>query len=328
MNHSIDDFWRQRLAGIIRPQNAPSLPGWGTQLLPNPSFVEADLRLRPDFDDTSAPIRLVAPPGAVWKSTLAKEIAAQTGAAYLDLANADTVAGNYLTGGLVKNDLLALWREDKMTVLIDALDEARLRVTQDSFEDFLRDIKVLSLGRKLPTVLFGRVGIVEEAWLALSEHDVKAPIFDIDFFDTPRAERFVMAALNQLATQGRYESLAARLAAHQSVYQAASTTFVHELADVSASDGARFAGYAPVLEAVATDLAAITNPANLTESVNETMKKQVLRNLSQNILDREARKMREQLDSVSSEVKSTLYSAKEQLGPVDIHLKAIAVAAR
>ena len=313
MNYSIDDFWKSKLDGVTKPQTAPNLPGWQTQPSPNPWFVEPDLRLRPDFGDLAAPIWMVAAPGAVGKSTLAKEIAAQTGAAYLDLAKADTVAGNYLTGGLVKNNLLGLWQNNEITVFIDALDEARLRVTQDSFEDFLGDVKGLSIGRSLPTILFGRVGIVEEAWLTLSEHGVNPPVFDIEFFDPPRAERFVMAVLNRLATEDRYERLAARLTAHRSVYQDASATFVSELAKVSASDGARFAGYAPVLEAVATDLAALSNPANLTEAVNVTMAQQVLRHLTDNILNRETDKIRNQLESVSANTKSTLYTPKEQL---------------
>lgn len=45
---------------------------------------------------------MIAAPGAVGKSTLAREICAATNAVYLDLSAAATVAGNYLVGGLVK----------------------------------------------------------------------------------------------------------------------------------------------------------------------------------------------------------------------------------
>jgi hypothetical protein len=44
-------------------------------------------------------------------------------------------------------------------ILIDALDEARLRVTQEAFEAFLRDVDQLSR-RSMPTVLFGRTGAI------------------------------------------------------------------------------------------------------------------------------------------------------------------------
>src|SRR5437660_12598946 len=140
MSYTLDDLWVPRLRGVVRPSVKPDLPGWSTEAVPNPSFVEAALHLRAGYDDLTSPVWFVAAPGAVGKSTLAKEISARTGATYLDLAKADTVAGNYLTGGLVKNKLLTAWQQDKTAILIDALDEARLRVTQQSFDDFLNDV--------------------------------------------------------------------------------------------------------------------------------------------------------------------------------------------
>jgi len=67
------------------------------------------------------------------------------------------------------------------------------------------------------------------------------------------------------------------------------------------------------LEAVATDLAAVANPSTLTDAVNQTMTKQILRHLTDNILDREADKMRDQLDSISRPTRLTLFSPLEQL---------------
>lgn len=313
MTYSIADFWKIRLGSITGSVMASKLPGWEAQLPSNPSFVEADLHLRAGFEDLSVPIWLVAAPGAVGKSTLAREISAQTGAAYLDLAKAATVAGNYLTGGLVKSNFLSLWQKNQTTVLIDALDEARLRVTQNSFEDFLCDVKGLSVTRTLPTILFGRVGIIEEAWSILAENGLNCPIFDIDFFDSIRAERFVIAVLERLATEGRYRHLATSLSAHRSVYKNVAKTFIERLSQISLSEGNRFAGYAPVLEAVATDLAAVRNPANLQDSVTDTLTNQVLAHLSDNILDREATKVRAQLGDFSMGLRAALYTPNEQL---------------
>lgn len=90
MHYTIDSFWIRRLDGVVRPTAALTLPGWSVETSPNPWFVEADLLLRDGFNDLAAPIWFVAAPGAVGKSTLAKEISARTGAVYLDLANADT----------------------------------------------------------------------------------------------------------------------------------------------------------------------------------------------------------------------------------------------
>ena len=314
MTHTIDDFWKARLPGLVRPTAAQMLRGWSIENAPNPSFVEADLNLRDGFDDLTAPIWFVAAPGAVGKSTLAKEISARTGAVYLDLAKADTVAGNYLTGGLVKNHLLGDWQENKSAVLIDALDEARLRVTQKSFQDFLKDVETLSAGRSLPTVLFGRVGIIEEAWLILSESGLNAPIFDIDFFNQQQAVKFIVAALHRLAAKTENNALRGSLAAHLGVYEAALTNFVTGLRGTTKTDDTRFAGYAPVLEAVATVLAGVTNPARLNETVQEAMEGEVLRQLTDQILNREAMKLRDQLPPIiPRNVKHRLYDRAEQL---------------
>jgi len=314
MSYTIENFWISRLAGVVPAQSKPTLAGWAIESTLNPSFVEADLSLRSGYDDLNVPIWLVAAPGAVGKSTLAKEISARSGAVYLDLAKADTVAGNYLTGGLVKNGLLASWQAQKTTILIDALDEARLRVTQSSFLDFLNDVAGLALKRMVPTVFFGRVGIIEEAWVVLSDTGLNCPVFDIDFFDTPRANQFVVATMDRLAKKAGYEAFAASLATHSSVYHEAAARFVKGLEQASGADGNRFAGYAPVLEAVATVLAGVMNPSRLDETVEQTMRGHILQQLASEILEREATKLRAQLpDVIPANVKEKLYTPDEQL---------------
>jgi hypothetical protein len=163
MTYDIAGFWMQSLRGLLRPPSHPSLPGWSIEAAPNTSFVEADLNLRDGYNHLGTPIWFVAAPGAVGKSTLAKAISAHTGAVYLDLAKAETVAGNYLTGGLVKNRLLDACEANQSTLLIDALDEARLRVTQSSFEDFLKDAETLVRGRTLPAV-FASVSLMKPGY--------------------------------------------------------------------------------------------------------------------------------------------------------------------
>jgi hypothetical protein len=315
MDFSIAEFWESRFRAVDPIQSHPRLPGWSFDIPPNPSFVEAELRLRPDCSDLSAPIWLVAAPGAVGKSTLAREICAQTHAMYLDLSRADTVAGNYLTGGLVKNDVFSQWREGRTSVLIDALDEARLRVTEQSFEDFLDDIKSSAEGRETPVVLLGRLGIIDEVLLILQlKYDLSCPVFDIDFFDQDRAGQFVISTLDRLATLDRFPRLRSSIRSHRATYEKTAKAFVKALADVAATDGTRFAGYAPVLEAVATVLAVEPNPMHLDDTVQEILRERVLHDLTNKILEREATKLQDQLpELVPSEVRRTLYSTSEQL---------------
>lgn len=314
MSYDIESFWKRKLASA-QELPALSLPGWETQNRPYEGFVEAELLPREEHTSTGAPIWLVSAPGAVGKSTLAKQIAAETGSIYLDLSQAATVAGNYLTGGLVNNGIFEVWQADRCTVLIDALDEARLRVTQDSFEHFLTDVYQRSNGRGLPTVLFGRVGIVDEAWLILQDYaEIDCPILDIQFFDTSRAISFVEKNLDSLAKTPRYSDLRAPLQKHRGMYKQAATQIIYKIEDVTRHDGSQFAGYAPVLEAVARVIASETNPASLNQAVSEELKKEVLRSLSEQIMDREATKVRHQLpDEISGDMRSQLYTPDEQV---------------
>lgn len=314
MSYTIAGFWTQRLERVVRPKELLKLPGWSIELQPNPWFVEAELGLREGLNELRSPIWLVAAPGAVGKSTLAKEISARTGAIYLDLAKADTVAGNYITGGLVKNDLLELWRAERSALLIDALDEARLRVTQKSFEDFLADVVSQATGRMTPTVLFGRVAIIEEAWTILAERDLECPIFDIALFDAAKARQFVVSALHRLAQKPGNSGLAKALLGHKSVYESAAALFVDGLEKLATLDGTRFAGYAPVLEAVATVLATVSNPARLSSAVEETLQGRVLHDIAHRILSREATKLRDALPAeIPDSARGKLYGDEEQL---------------
>lgn len=134
MDYTIDGFWKARFSSIEKIQHFAVKPGWSDANRRLEAFEEAGLSLRPDYDDLQQPVWLIAAPGAVGKSTLAQQLCAATGAIYLDLAVADTVGGNYITGGLVHTNALVAWQAGQTTLVIDALDEARLRVTQQAFE--------------------------------------------------------------------------------------------------------------------------------------------------------------------------------------------------
>lgn len=322
MSYSINQFWRPRFSTVLAQAPSTALPGWSTEPEQSPAFVEASLSLRQDFSDLSQSVWLVAAPGAVGKSTLAKEICAATNAVYLDLAASTTVAGNYLVGGLVKAGLWGAWQAEQSTLFVDALDEARLRVTQSSFEDFLADVANVAGKRGIPIVLLGRVGIVEEAWSILNEKSgLNPPIFDIELFQPERAKTFVQAAIERLAratdsttSKRTYPHLEGTLAAHRSVYEKAAESLVDHLTAETSADGRQFAGYAPVLEAVATVIASETNPAKIDEAIELIFKGQVLGRVTSEVMVREAGKLSSQLAATVSGVNAAgLYDGEEQL---------------
>ncbi len=314
MLYSIENFWRQKLTSIQAPTSPPTSSGWSVIERGDESYVEADLSLRNDSGSLSSSVWLIAAPGAVGKSTLAKEICAASGAVYVDLAQASAVGGSYVVGGLVQNGLLSDWQLGRTTLVIDALDEARLRVTQTAFEDFLADVASIAHKRSLPLVLIGRVVIVEECWAILSDNGLDCPIFDIELFDAKRAVAFVVASLTKLASND-YPDLKQPLETHSGKYRQAVETLVDRLANASMHDGGRFVGYAPVLEAVAKVIAGETNPSQVKPSALRILEGRILERLVSEILQRESKKLVDQLKAsgLNFPINATVYGETEQL---------------
>lgn len=322
LDYSIEKFWRPRFASVVAQSPSAKLAGWSPAVEHSSSFVEASLSLREEFNDLSQSVWMIAAPGAVGKSTLAREICASTKSVYLDLATAATVAGNYLVGGLVNAGLWSAWKEGESTLLIDALDEARLRVTQSSFEDFMADVANIAANRGVPVVLLGRVGIVEEAWAILNDRSaLNPPIFDIELFHADRAKAFVLATLKRLSLATEVDSdrkvyphLLAALNAHAQVYDHAAQFLVDHLAGATSADGRQFAGYAPVLEAVATVIASESNPARIGDAMKTILQGQVLGRVTSEVMIRESGKLTAQLsESLPGLNTVDLYSPEEQL---------------
>lgn len=326
MSFSINDFWVQRFAGVRR-QQISALPGWDASPPVDEAYVPARLSLRSDFNDLSQSVWLIAAPGAVGKSALAKQICGATGAVYLDLASAATVAGNYMIGGLFYTNLHQAWMNGATAIVIDALDEARLRVTQSGFEAFLADVAQVSKLGKFPLIVLGRVGIIEEAWAILCENaSVSAPIFDIELFSKAEGETFVLAQLKKMATMSSaygvlgYPALGGLLDAHESVYKRVAAKVIEGIAKLSAQDGNRFIGYAPVLHAVAKVIAAEENPARIDAQVDRILNGPVLLNLTDEILSREKGKLVAQVGQIAGPVHGALYEPSEQLDRLACHL--------
>ena len=195
---TIEEFWTQRL---ITSHAEPIRQTKGWQLVSESAgiFKEAPLDLSDEFTSEFSPLAspmiLVSAPGAVGKTTLAKQIAYRTGAIYIDLAQSEPVGGHTLSGGLVRAGVYDRWQAGTTTVLVDGLDEGRLRVTQEAFEAFLDDVLELSVKRTLPTVLFGRSGSIQDAWFILAASGVEVPVLEIGYFGIEDAIEFATAKL-------------------------------------------------------------------------------------------------------------------------------------
>jgi hypothetical protein len=303
-SYTIEEFWKRQLGGIV-PAPSELIKGWSglTELLQ--TFTEAPLTLNNDLSSTTpetAAVLLISAPGAVGKTTLAKQIAAETGAVYIDLAAADPVGGNTISGGLAKSGLYDSWRAEKTTLLIDGLDEARLRVTQEAFEAFLVDLADLTRGRRIPAALFGRTGAIQDSWIPLQEQAANFAILEIGFYDPTQSREFAKANLAGRAGES----------AHRDVQIKAVELLLSRLREEAATDGDRFSGYAPVLQAVVERVVAEDNPAGLIAQIEKGERPVTLQTVVAAILDRERSKLTTLPLHESSAIKR-LYSPEEQL---------------
>jgi hypothetical protein len=239
-DHTIQNFWSPRLP-VQRMPSANLIDGWSFVDRGLATFKEAPLglsaELNSDADPFKSPVLLVSAPGAVGKSTLARQVSFETGAVYVDLAASEPVGSNTLVGGLVKSGRYDGWQADNVGVLIDGRDEARLRVTQEAFEAFLRDIDQLSNGRSVPTALFGRTGAIQDAWLVLHN----AAVLEIGYYGREAAVDFAEALLPAERPNSP----------HAATERKSIEILLSRLREQTEIDGDRFAGYAPVLQAVA-----------------------------------------------------------------------------
>jgi hypothetical protein len=300
-DYTIQDFWQLRLP-VQRMTSASLIDGWSFVAEGLPTFKEAPLSLSEELsvgaNPFASPVLLISAPGAVGKSTLARQIAFETGAVYVDLAKAEPVGSNTLVGGLVKSGLYESWQTNNVGILIDGLDEARLRVTQEAFEAFLRDVDQLSRARSVPITLFGRTGAIQDAWVILND----AAVLEIGYYGPEAAAEFTEAVLRASRPD----------TSHLATERKAIEQILTRLREQTEIDGDRFVGYAPVLQAVAKRVLDEPNASALvalTEAGNQPV---TLNTVVSAILDRERGKLAT-LQLSDPHIAKKLYSANEQL---------------
>ena len=311
VHYTIEGFWIPLLGKSSSVKSHSLVKGWSFEDRGLKTFKEAPLtqsteQFGGDADPTRSPIILVSAPGAVGKTTLAKQIASATGSVYVDLAKADPVGASSLSGGLVRSNIYPSWTDEKITALIDGLDEAVLKTTQEGFEAFLDDVAELSISRNVPTVLFGRTGIVQDAWLLLDgKCGGNVAVLEIGYYGEEASIEFAEARL-----QGSYPDRN-----HPKVDREALTLLLSGLRHKTKSDGDRFAGYAPVLQAVADHVGGESNPSSLVSKLRAGAQPPVtLHSVVDAVQEREQKKLIDlELPFEDPELVDRLYSPNEQL---------------
>lgn len=307
-DYTMDEFWIPRLSQPKQIAPPSSLvQGWEFVNEGLSTFKEAPLGLNDKYSGGINPadctILLISAPGAVGKSTLARQIAFRTGSVYIDLAESEPVGGNTLSGGLARSGLFPLWERNELTVMIDGLDEAKLKVSEGGFQAFLSDISELSKGRQVQTVVFGRTRVVEDAWLYIPG-DYRVAVLEIGYYGVEASIEFAETTLLERHPQRTSTT---------SVDRQALKLLLERLRSETEGDENRFAGYAPVLQAVAERVASEANPITFINELAAGGQPPVtLRSITSSILIREQGKLN-QLQLQDPTLHEKLYTQEEQL---------------
>lgn len=302
--YTIADFWNIKLKSVP-PAAIVNLPGWESKLSPNATFIEPPVSLASGFGSNrpeEANIILISAPGAVGKSTLAREICASTHSMLIDLSRTRPVGGNFLYGGLARLGLANPTHDSRAAIVIDALDEARMRVTQEAYGAFIDDVLDYASATSTSIVLLGRTGAIQEAWLFFSEAGVEVPVLEIGFHPPGQAEMFVQRQIEYL--RGVEEAQEADILAARRI--------LHDLRLNTHLDGGTFSGYAPVLIAIAKQVCAYGNPSELLSNLESGGESTTLISVIESILLRDQTKL-DPLIFEDASLKQTLYSPREQV---------------
>lgn len=111
------------------------------------AFVAPNLSARPDAQTAAPSVVIVSAAGAVGKTTVARELAYLRRTLLWDLAKSQPVGQSSLSGTLLSvfgaSQIASIdeaLRTGQVFMVVDALDEGRVKTTQAGFEAFLTDL--------------------------------------------------------------------------------------------------------------------------------------------------------------------------------------------
>lgn len=247
--------------------------------------------------------------GATGKSAMAAELSRRLGAPLWSLGQDKAVSGDALTARLsvflgVVDPLVEAGNGQVPLLIIDAMDEARLRVTGVSWDDFMASLAQYA-DAGVHVVILGRKRTIEDVWYSLADAVASISWYEISHFNESQQSEHV-----ELRSLGG-------ASAPSEAYVAAKSAVLAQLNGTTDSvlDEA-FAGYAPVLDAVA---ALLTPGVNYQAVINDFQSQtiagtrlKILRRILEALLHREQSKI-EPLAQDLGVSHGDAYTAQEQL---------------
>jgi len=254
--------------------------------------TEAGPFVAPEFivyDKASAPkVTFVSARGATGKSTMAEQLSYRQNAPLWSLGKDKAVSGDTLAARLSSY----LGTVQPLTdaparvplVIVDAMDEARLRVTGVSWDEFMSSlVEYVNAGVHL--LILGRQRTIEDVWYSLVDKIAEISWYEISHFTPDKQSEYVdLRALNGTA------------ASPSPMYEKAKGTVLSALnGGTDAALDETFAGYAPVLDAVAKLLRPGQNYQSVAHDFEDAgaggSRLKILRKILETLLDREQEKV-------------------------------------
>jgi hypothetical protein len=284
---------------------------------------------------------VVSAAGAVGKSTMAAELAAQRNMALWNLAKAGSVGQGSLHGMIAQafgiqnaaavNTALGA---GTFGIVIDALDEGRIRINEAAFEDFIADIGAVAAQLKAPgIILLGRTQIARKARWHLEDAGAKVALVEISHFGAGQRVEYIDKKIRRVnPTSAEYAKSHPRPFAEvrDKIFDLLGQAVATSNSSPGNDEAETFLGYAPVLDAVAVLLASGQNYASLLQEIKDLdttgdgTKRgpiSILRRVVQTIMEREHREklvpnMKEALAGIAAKHDwsrwDSLYSIEEQ----------------
>lgn len=274
---------------------------------PLSTFVPPTLRLVTDAEKPQ--VTLISARGATGKSTLAQQLSLVKRAPLWRLEADVTVSADALASRLGRylgpDDPVGHFRAaEGAFLIIDSLDEARMRVSGASWGEFIHSIADIADGSHR-FVLLGRERVLDDVWLDLADSGVETAWYEISHFDPQQRETYVDERVSQ---RGYSSTTDVYLRARDAVLTALQGTVAGPQSDA-------FVGYAPVLDAVVELLSGgnlITVENTFSPEVHNSEKIAVLERVLLSLLEREHAKLESlahQLDLDPAQA----YAAEEQV---------------
>jgi hypothetical protein len=247
-----------------------------------------------------AEVMIIAAPGATGKTVLSKYLCHRYDFLRLDLGVFGPVGSNSLLGVFADNfesmtDLVNMsvnLQQGKTSMVIDGLDEAYVKTTEEAYEGFLQDvIKLAKGGKGMSFILLGRTKVVEDTCICLEDAGVKVILVQIEPFTKQKAKSFI----DKQQETDAYRKQSKQYEQVRDYIIESIQGFFRNESDIKQQLYERFIGYSPVLLAISRLLNENGNYYELYSSLQESQKRNVelVVNIVERIMERERDKVRE-----------------------------------